>query len=243
MSDEGLNNVREIGWSLQREPLGRQIATALARQILSGRLAAGTVLTQEELSTWFSCSRMPVRDALKELIWAGYVVESSNQFSVAHFEREDVEDTLALQASTSGLLARRATERATDEELDELFALHERMLAAASRRNGELMAQLNRSFHQTTYRLARSQRLVAFHRAATLHIAWRFYQDHPEMADTCNEQHAAILDAMRARNGPLVERLTIEHTALSQTPFRDGTAPSPVGLEHVGEARPIPDEA
>ncbi len=67
------------------------------------------------------------------------------------------------------------------------------MVAVAARQEGAAASDLNRQFHMLTYRMSRSSRLVAFHRAATLYITRRFYADHPEFSDRCNEQHAEIL--------------------------------------------------
>lgn len=217
MDDElAVGASRGVG-DLHRETLGRQIATTVAREILSGVIAAGTSLSQEELSVRFDTSRMPVRDALQELVSAGYLVRGrGNQLRVSHLRPEDVEDAMDLQATLNGLISRRATERATEAELAELERLHHQMVAAAARRDGAAVSDLNRQFHMLTYRMSRSPRLVAFHRAATLHIAWRFYADHPELCDRCNEQHAEILEAMHHRDGARVEALMIEHTGLSR---------------------------
>jgi DNA-binding GntR family transcriptional regulator len=200
----------------QRGGLGHHIATTIAREILSGRLAEGTLLNQDELSIRFDTSRMPVRDALAELVWAGYLVrERGNRLHVAAFMQEDVEDTMALQATLSGFIARRATERGSDDELDELEGLHHEMLDAAARGDGTTFSELNRQFHMATYTMSRATRLVAFFQDATLHIAWTFYQEHPELCDTCNAQHAEIIEAMRRRDAEKAESLMVSHAELS----------------------------
>jgi DNA-binding GntR family transcriptional regulator len=209
-------NANHSGHALSRGPVGHQIATMIAREILSGDLAAGTPLNQNELGVRFDTSRMPVRDALAELVGAGYLIRGrGNQLRVAVFTPEDVKDTMALQATLNGLISRRATERGSDDEFDELERLHHMMLNAASRDDGATMSELNHQFHTMIYRMSRAVRLVAFHQSVTLHIAWRFYQEHPELSDACNAQHAEIIEAMRCRDAEKVELLMVHHTELS----------------------------
>ena len=52
---------------LDRTPLGQRIADALRHDILFGRLAPGTKLAQTQVCERFGTSRMPVRDALRQL--------------------------------------------------------------------------------------------------------------------------------------------------------------------------------
>ena len=49
------------------------IALALEDDIVSGRIEAGTVLRQEQLSEQFAVSRTPIREALRRLAALGLV--------------------------------------------------------------------------------------------------------------------------------------------------------------------------
>jgi DNA-binding GntR family transcriptional regulator len=211
---------------LVRDPLGHQIATAIARDILAGRLRAGESVSQEGLCSRFGTSRMPVRDALQALASAGYLVKgSANQLKVAHIGVEDVADTLLLESSVAGMIARRAAERATPESVAEMRELHERMCEACERGDGASMSAFNRCFHECIGAMAHSPRLVAALKAATLHVAWQYYVEAPErMAVGCAE-HAQIVEAIAEGKATLAQAFMAEHVGAAQR-YRVPAAPA-----------------
>lgn len=220
---------------LVRDPLGHQIATAIARDILSGRLRAGEAVSQEGLCSRFGTSRMPVRDALQELASAGYLVKgSANQLKVTSIGPEDVADTLLLEASIAGMIAGRAAERATLDQVAELRELHEWMCEASERGDGATMSALNRRFHELIGSMARSTRLVAALRATTLHVGWQYYVEVPErMAVGCAE-HAQILKAITERKSELAQRLMTEHVGTAQR-YRVPASPAQMRRSEPGK--------
>jgi DNA-binding GntR family transcriptional regulator len=97
------------------ESLGRQIATAMERGILSGPLVASESVSRESLCLRLGTSRIPARDALQDLAAADYVLRGAgNQVRVAELEPPDIDDLLFLEAPVTGLIARRAAEHITE---------------------------------------------------------------------------------------------------------------------------------
>jgi DNA-binding GntR family transcriptional regulator len=193
-------------------PLGRQIADGIRHEILTGNLRPGQTLSQETLCARFGTSRMPVRDALRQLHYEGFLVWlPNNQTQVARFSRDDIYEIFEVHAMLHGRLARRATDRASEEDLDRLFTHHLMMVEAVTGlRLSELWSR-NWQFHQEIVELGNSPKFVAALRAVTIEIHRTSLYNTEEQARRSNDEHAAILDAMRSRDGPSVEELMAEH--------------------------------
>ena len=67
---------------LARARFGSQIAEALRNDILFGRVESGKRLSQVELCERFGTSRMPVRDALRQLTYEGFLIDDGKGHAV-----------------------------------------------------------------------------------------------------------------------------------------------------------------
>jgi DNA-binding GntR family transcriptional regulator len=109
---------------LIRRNLSQQIADQLRDEIVHGDIPPGTHLVQTSLCDRFGTSRMPVRDALRQLAHEGLLVERGGQLEVKPLREEDILDALTIMSVLSGWAVRRVTETATLEQLQELDALY-----------------------------------------------------------------------------------------------------------------------
>ena len=75
------------------------IALALEDDIVSGRIEAGTVLRQEQLSERFGVSRTPIREALRRLAALGLVSFVPNRgVRVRTLSREELREAFLVRA-------------------------------------------------------------------------------------------------------------------------------------------------
>lgn len=205
------------GEVLDREPLSRHIARAVARDIIFGVLPAETPVSQDGLCGRFGTSRMPVRDALRALAAAGYLVaEAGNRLRVAHLSQDDLRDIFSLEATLAGLIASRAAERRTDEELAHLTRLQNEMLGALSRNDGASMSTLNQQFHEMISEISRSSALVAAYRNTTIHVSWRYYLEQPSRMRIGCLEHEAILTAIGQKDRANAQQLVTQHITDAQ---------------------------
>lgn len=94
---------------------------AIRDDILSGRLAPGERLREEELTRQIGVSRTPIREALRRLESDGYtIVEPNKGASVPVYSKRDVDEIYGLRALLEGHAARRAATRITPEQIKEL---------------------------------------------------------------------------------------------------------------------------
>lgn len=115
-----------------------EIAHAVQSDIVSGRLAPGSVLRQEHLAKSFRVSRTPVREALKSLHAAGLVSLIPHRGArVRTLSVDDLRERTIVRAELEGLAAELAAVRFTPEEM--------KRLRHAERQYARLSAQLRRT--------------------------------------------------------------------------------------------------
>ncbi len=97
------------------------IALVIEEAIVSGELAPGTVLRQEQLSEQFEVSRTPIREALRKLAALGLVsFEPNRGVRVRTITREEIREAFLIRAELEGLATEVAAARITEEALEEL---------------------------------------------------------------------------------------------------------------------------
>lgn len=136
----------------------RLIAERIRAAMVSGALAPGTRLGEEELGRRMVVSRGPIREALHRLVQEGVLVEVRNRgIFVPRLGADDLADVY---------LARRAVETAVvqrlargDVPLHEAEAVARRLEGAARGRRWSQVAQLDQVFHRSLARAAGSPRL------------------------------------------------------------------------------------
>src|SRR5580765_7602386 len=88
------------------------IALVIEEAIVSGELAPGTVLRQEQLSEQFNVSRTPVREALRRLAALGLVSFVPNRgVRVRTLSREELREAFLVRAELESLATELATPR------------------------------------------------------------------------------------------------------------------------------------
>jgi len=186
----------------------------IRNEILLGKLKPGAQLRQDEICEAFGTSRMPARDALKQLTLEGFVGETSSGRSyVASFSGSDLHDIYDIEGALHGLATKHATERHEPGELDDLRRIHAEMSAIDGKDEAALarLPELNYEFHRMVNRMARSSRLRASLRTLSLNIPRDYIIEIPGYAARANAEHGAILEAMGAGEAGLAGSLMTRH--------------------------------
>lgn len=197
---------------LERSSLGSQVAEQLRNDIVFGRLPAGAAVSQQQLCEDYGTSRMPVRDAIRQLQYEGLIVNTDGgHHVVAEQTAQDMSDAYRVEAMVHGLAARRATELASDQDLDQLEQLHHAMVKAVDEDDLEAVVELNWRFHRQINQMAKSAKLMAIIRAVSLSIPRGYLLELPGWASRANLDHEKIIEAMRARDVDRVIELIDSH--------------------------------
>jgi DNA-binding GntR family transcriptional regulator len=192
---------RDLGESvLQRRQLGAQIAAALHRDSLFGRLSTGAKLSQQELCERFGTSRMPVRDALRELVYSGMVTTDAGRHAVvAPIKSTDVLDSFEIEGMLSGWAVRKATALATEDDLSQLQHLNVLMRDALDSGDAERLPALNWQFHRKINHMARSPTLLAALRLMCVDVPRDYLAEVPDWAPGSLSEHEQIVTAIGER--------------------------------------------
>jgi len=217
----------------QDRQLRQWVAERLRLDIVEGRLKPGEWLRQARLARSYGVSQTPVREALKELAVEGLVEHVPYRgMRVVQFSAEDVEDLYACRSFVEGRAARHAAGHITDDEVAELRALHEAMLACDF--PGELARyrELNRRFHETVF--AASQRTYLVRTLAQLWSAFptMLWSNVPRVAVSSlperdqpdNAEHAEIVAAFEARDPVRAEEAVRTHIEAAGAALRSAIA-------------------
>lgn len=203
-----------------RQPLGNKIAHHIRSDILYGRLKPGDHLRQRDLCDQYGTSRMPIRDALRQLTYEGFIKDDGTGHSVVvAFRRRDLEDIWLIEGMLHGLAVRRIVEIGDEEDVKQLERMHEQMLTAEEGGTRDVMAKTNWNFHRMVNRMARSPKLLAVLRTHTLSIPSDYLLELPHWIHTANEQHGEILEAVIRRDADLADELMRSHVTDSGAAF------------------------
>ncbi|MGC8917420.1 MAG: GntR family transcriptional regulator [Thermoanaerobaculum sp.] len=205
---------------VQRLQLFQQVADLLRREILDGKLAAGTWLRQDHLAKRFGVSAIPVREALKSLAAEGLVEHVPYRgIRVVRLSAEELEDLYEVRAFVEAKAAAYAAQRMTEGELGELERLCREMDACTSEETLPRYRELNRTFHMRIVELSRRPYLVRLVQQLWAAFPTMLWSNYPQVAQhslpsreaTDSAEHAAIVAALRRRDGRAAARAMENH--------------------------------
>jgi DNA-binding GntR family transcriptional regulator len=143
-----------------------QIRDALARDIISGKLAPGTKLSEESLGLQYGASRTPVREALQQLASDELVELRARQGAfVAQLTIGALVEMFELMACLEADCAVLACRRHTTVDRQALDTAHIACKRAAKRNDPEAFCRANAAFHERIYRASHNSLLESHTRA------------------------------------------------------------------------------
>jgi DNA-binding GntR family transcriptional regulator len=195
----------------------------ISDDILFGELKPGQRISPEAVGRECGISHIPVREALGELEGRGYLVRMGNRgYFVPELAIEELEDIYRVREILENAANAAAIPLMTSKHFDEMRHLLTRMRRA--RRDGDWRshATLNREFHFVPFMVAGGPKLLEilahlWDMGARYQVA---YFTEEGRARTVGDQHRAILEAYRAHDVDLVNKLMREHRSVTIDAFR-----------------------
>ncbi|MEU8249283.1 GntR family transcriptional regulator [Nonomuraea sp. NPDC048916] len=211
-------------WRTRRqggESLSHFVTRAIREAIVSGLLAPGERIPQEQIAGALDVSRIPVREALRQLESEGLVHLTPNSFArVAKLDITEVREIYLMRERLEPLAIELSTPRLTEAQLRQLRNLHTDI--EADRDNPETVLQLDREFHLACYEgaPARLRRIVGDFWNATQH-ARRAYSNTVRPDDDEHEvmraEHYLIYVALKEGDSEQAGALLRGHIARTRT--------------------------
>jgi DNA-binding GntR family transcriptional regulator len=185
----------------------------LREQILSGTLKAGARLNPLDIGKSLGVSRMPVREALRQLDSEGLVTIKPNRgVVVMSLSTREIEEIFLIRTSLEVLAARQAVPNLTARTITGLQQ-HRRLMDEAEG-DARLWVRRHDDFHDALCGLSGMPRLVAeIRRSRALLNAYmtRYYMEASLTPEMDGHGHDAIIDALRSYNPNLIEACIRDH--------------------------------
>lgn len=191
-----------------------RVFNKLREDILSGVYRENEELKENTIGQELGVSRTPVREALRQLELEGLVTMIPNKGAyVTGITKKDIHDIYMIRSYLEGLCAKWACEHITDaqiEALDETLFLSE---FHAGKNHNDQIVELDNKFHEMIYEASGSK--ILYHVLSDFHHyverVRKITLSMPNRVIKSNKEHAAILDAIKKRDGDLAEALAHEH--------------------------------
>lgn len=196
------------------------VYATIREAIVTGVLAPGSRLAEEDLAGQFAVSRTPVREAVLRLEAERLATRAPRRgLIVARVTTEEILDVYVVRQTIDGLAARLAAESARPADLIALGAISDRFAAAASAEDAQSMATINLELHEAICRIGRNELLLFF--LQQIHDRVRRFPGttfvHPGRPRSAVEEHREVLEAIRSRDADQAEALARRHMAAAMT--------------------------
>lgn len=191
-----------------------RVFNKLREDILSGVYRENDELKENSIATELGVSRTPVREALRQLELEGLVTMIPNKGAyVTGITSKDMHDIYMIRSSLEGLCAKWACEHITQSQIEELEEILYLSDFHAKKNHNEQMVELDNKFHELIYEASGSK--ILYHVLSDFHHyverIRKITLAMPSRASQASQEHAAILEAIKKRDGDLAEQLAYEH--------------------------------
>jgi DNA-binding GntR family transcriptional regulator len=209
--------------------------------ILSGELAPGAQIGEEQLAECCGVSRTPVREALNRLEAELFIRRTESQRSfVADWSLDDIEDAFVLRGMLEGLAAKRAATRITGEQFARLRWLNAAIERAISAEKPDINAFLehNRDFHGIILDASNSTRLTSIlTKLIEQPVVWRTAQNYDRVNLQCSHrEHQELLSAFERKDGEWAETIMAGHIRRAFHTYADAHEGNRSVMETIAQA-------
>ncbi len=209
---------------LSRPSMAKLVGEKIRGQILQGKLRPGERLVEDKLSSELGVSRVPVREALRELSAEGLVrLERNRGASVTEVTPALVAELVEVRALLEGLNARLAAQRHDPANLEQLRDTLRRGNQAASSGSAGELARLNAEFHERLGQASRNSVLGDVMRGLRERTSLAFALNSRARAREDWQEHSAILEAVIAGDSELAALLAARHVHNAAASLADAT--------------------
>ncbi len=182
--------------------LADQVFERLESDILLGKYQRGEYLTELSLVDDLGVSRTPIREALRRLEQEHIIEVSSRGILVLGVTTEDLADIYAMRLAVEPMVAARAAEVATEEEIAELREALALQQYYVGRHDSDHIKRTDSRFHEILYGASHST--IFFDTLLPLHKKVQKYRktsvENESRADKSCEEHGEILAAIEKRD-------------------------------------------
>lgn len=209
--------------SSARGKRGEEVLNRLRDMAIFFDFKPGERLNEAELALRLGVSRTPVREALMTLALEGFLEEAGRGYVRRKFDVQEMKDLYELRLGVERDCCRYAVLRATDEQIAALAEYVERSRHVPDDTPVTELVKLDEGFHQRLAQMSGNremERLIVWVNRRIRFMRW-ISMDGPRREGT-QEQHTALLEALRRRDESAMIDLITTHISLRQDQIVEG---------------------
>jgi DNA-binding GntR family transcriptional regulator len=222
--------------ALPRRSLPSAIADRLRDKILRGELREGEQLRQHALAEEFEVSRIPVREAFRQLEAEGLITIIEHRGAVVSTHSPDeIQEYFDIRAALECAILRQAVPRLTEDDLTQAEKILEEYEAAlGDEADFDVWGVLHWRFHSTLYLSAGRARFMSLIQTINNHSD-RFIRLHILFSRNAHrhakDEHRALLELCREGDAESASRLLDEHITRAGREMKEF-----IERQHAGDA-------
>lgn len=203
--------------------LTEQAEVAVRDGIISGRYEPGFRLRERELSVELGVSRVPVREALRNLEFQGFVtIQPRRGAIVREMSAQDVDELFDLRTALEPLAAGAAARRyRAGEPHDGLEHAMEKAQKATDSADAQAILLANSEFHTELVFAARHQMLTDAMAPVLARTRWLFAQTADRSAEIQSHEHHQIYESIRSGQERVAAAYMLAHVESGRQPSLD----------------------
>ena len=198
-----------------RTTLREQVTSELRIKILTGKLAPGTRIVENELAEEFGVSRAPVREALRQIEQEGLIEYTSHiGCTVRDYTEQDVYEVYLLRGTLEVLSVAICQGRFTSETIEKLDGILKNMKSVKSIEQFEETINNDNMFHECIIRECHMNRIYDQWKSLNSQNTIAFYRGIGKEEYDIHIQykiHKEIVDAIKKGNPDEISNVLINH--------------------------------
>lgn len=204
-----MNGKRKI----EQQPRSKIVFQRLKEEIITGEKLPGTRLIPSDLEKELQIGRVPIREALLELVQTGLVISEPYKGAIVAPSPtiEEIQEVFEIRYLLDGKAAEVATSKITKDTIEQMEKLHGEMCNHSESLDSYFL--LNREFHTILYDASGMLHLCQIiqqllDKVQTFRIRYPFeFTDY----EIYNTGHEAILKALKVQDAKKAKEIVVEN--------------------------------
>ena len=196
------------------DPVYARVRERLRQEILAGVYQAGERLKIQELGRRYGVSPMPIRESLQKLEGEGLVqIEPNRGARVRRVDLRFINNMYDIRAAIDGMLVRKATERMTEQTLNEVRAAVESYEQAVAEEDASASFEANRRLHELLHETANNEdaQAILSQRWGLIECLRSTFRSGPERMQNAIREHRQLLEALENKDANEAECIARRH--------------------------------
>jgi DNA-binding GntR family transcriptional regulator len=196
--------------------LSDEVADRLREAISNGALAPGARLVERELASQLGISRMPVREAIQQLVEEGLVMKEPRRGAYVHpYNDRELEEIYSLRVALEQFMVERVMAKWSPDHATRLQAIVDAMAESAQAADKRRVYELDNEFHEALWFMAEHRLLLEVISRLRARIS-RFLQvahesfSHERLMEW-SETHQQLVDVLSTGDVEQAKREISEH--------------------------------